>query len=328
VPRWTRSPVASGLGGTPSPDVDHLTVIAGSLHSDQADTTGWHTGGMATSALQTAHAGLISRALDVAGRLANDAAEVITATAGRLASPGAKAHPFDWVTETDRTLERHTRRVLAAEFPGSSVLGEEYGGSGSDGSPLVLPGIAGAPELLWIVDPVDGTSNYVAGVPWCCYSLALVDADGPLVGVIADPYQGQIYAAARGLGARANGRRLPPSTLTSLAGALVFAEPGRPGRRPELAGLIDRVRTAHAGVRVVGSSALAITQVALGRAAAAILPSAGYSVWDVAGALSLASEAGMSVTDLDGNKNALPLDGLIVATPGVAEQATALVKPH
>lgn len=283
---------------------------------------------MATPAPGAPHAGLISSALEVAGRLANDAAEVITATAGRLAFPGAKTHPFDWVTETDRTLERHTRRVLAAEFPGCSVLGEEYGGAGADGEALLLPGNPGGPELLWIVDPIDGTSNYVAGVPWCCYSLALVDAQGPLVGVVADPYQGQIYAAARGLGARANGRPLPPSTLDSLAGALVFAEPGKPGRRPELAGLIDRVRAAHAGVRVVGSSALAITQVALGRAAAAILPSAGYFVWDVAGALSLALEAGMTVSDLDGKQDTLPLDGLIVARPGVAEEVAALVTPR
>jgi myo-inositol-1(or 4)-monophosphatase len=271
-------------------------------------------------------AGLISRALDLAGRLANDAAEVITATAGRMASPGAKAHPFDWVTETDRTLERHTRRVIVAEFPGSAVLGEEYGSSTGGDDPLALPGEPGAPDLLWIVDPVDGTANYVAGIPWCCYSLALIDADGPLVGVIADPYQGQIHAAARGLGLRSNGRRVPSGSLTSLAGSLIFAEPSKPGERPDLTLLFDRARAAHAGLRVVGSSALAISQVALGRAAAAVLPSAGYHVWDVAGALSLALEAGMSVTDLDGNKCLLPLDGLIVAAPAVADEVADLVK--
>ncbi len=270
-------------------------------------------------------AGLISRALDLAGRLANDAAEVITATAGRMASPGAKAHPFDWVTETDRTLERHTRRVIAAEFPGSAVLGEEYGTSTEGGNPFGLPGEPGTPDLLWIVDPVDGTANYVAGIPWCCYSLALVDAYGPLVGVIADPYQGQIYAAARGRGLRANGRRVPPSTLTSVTGSLVFAEPSRPGERPQLAPLIDRARAAHAGLRMVGSSALAVTQVALGRAAAAVLPSAGYHVWDVAAAVCLASEAGMAVTDLDGKAGVLPLDGLIVAPPDVVDEVVALV---
>ncbi len=268
--------------------------------------------------------GLISRALELAGRLANDAAEVITATAGRLASPGSKAHPFDWVTETDRTLERHTRRVIAAEFPSSAVLGEEYGGP--DGAwTALLPGQPGAPELLWIVDPVDGTANYVAGMPWCGYSLALVDAAGPLVGVIADPYQGQIYAAARGRGLRANGRPVPTSPITELAGSLIFAEPGKPGERPEIAALVDQCRRVHAGLRIVGSSALAVTQVALGRAAAAILPSAGYQVWDVAGALSLAIEAGLSVTDLDGVPDLLPLAGLIVAAPLVAAEAIDLV---
>ncbi len=272
--------------------------------------------------------GLISRALDLAGRLANDAAEVITATAGRLASPGAKTHPFDWVTETDRTLERHTRRVIAAEFPGSAVLGEEYGSSSSGDDPLALPGEPGAPDLLWIVDPVDGTANYVAGIPWCCYSLALVDAHGPLVGVIADPYLGQIYAAARGLGLRANGRRVPSRPMSTLAGSLIFAEPSKPGERPDLATLVGRARAAHAGLRLVGSSALAITQVALGRATAAVLPSAGYHVWDVAGALSLASEAGMSVLDLAGRPGVLPLDGLIVAAPEVVDQVIELVAEH
>src|SRR5437660_11449648 len=71
--------------------------------------------------------GLLSRALEVAGRLANDATDVITATAGRGARPGTKDSPFDWVSDTDRTLERHTRRVLTAEFAGIPEVGEEFG---------------------------------------------------------------------------------------------------------------------------------------------------------------------------------------------------------
>src|SRR2546423_712752 len=159
--------------------------------------------------------GLLSRALEVAGRLANDATDVITATAGRGARPGSKDSPFDWVTDTDRTLERHTRRVLAAEFPGVPVVGEEYGAD---------PDAHRAP-YRWVVDPVDGTANYVAGFPWCAYSLALVDASGPVVGVIADPSRAQIYAAARGRGVRANGvpvRVVPRAP----AGGLVCAELG------------------------------------------------------------------------------------------------------
>ncbi|AEA27703.1 inositol monophosphatase [Pseudonocardia dioxanivorans CB1190] len=251
--------------------------------------------------------GLLSRALEVAGRLANDAAEVIAATAGRSVAgglpPGAtsKADPFDWVTDTDRTLERHTRRVLAAEFPGVPVVGEEYGRD------------AGAADaaLRWVVDPVDGTANFVAGFPWCAYSLALVDHDGPVVGVVADPGRSRLYAAARGRGVRANGVAVRVCDRDDAAGGLVCAEPPTDT-------LLRAARAGHAGVRVLGSSALAITQVAGGQAVAAVLQ--GYQEWDVAGALALALAAGAVVVDVDGRPDPMPADGMVVAAPGVVGQ--------
>ena len=255
--------------------------------------------------------GLVSRALEVSGRLANDATDVITATAGRGARPGATDSPFDWVTDTGRTLERHTRRVLTAEFPGIPVLGEEFGAG---------PGPQTAP-YRWVVDPVDGTANHVAGVPWCAYSLPLVDAAGPVVGVVADPYRGQIYAAARGRGARANGGRLRLADRSSTAGALVCTELARTGPWPGMGSFIERAAAAHTGVRVLGSAALAVTQVALGHAAAAVLHS--YHEWDVAGAVAVAVEAGAAVLDRHGEDDPLPVDGLLVAAPGVAEQVLA-----
>ncbi len=144
------------------------------------------------------------------------------ATAGRGTDPDTQTSPYNWVTDTDRTLERHTRRVLTGEFPGVPVLGESCDSPDGFG-PMPLPGPAGGAELLWVVDPVDGTANYVAGLPWCGYSLALLDADGPLVGVIAHPYQAQIYAAARGRGLRANGRVVDPSDGRRLHGLVVAA---------------------------------------------------------------------------------------------------------
>ncbi|GAA3003301.1 inositol monophosphatase family protein [Actinokineospora diospyrosa] len=253
--------------------------------------------------------GLLSRALEIAGRLANDATDVITATAGRGARPVVLDTPFDWVTDTDRTLERHTRRVLTAEFPGIPVVGEEFGADlGSDES-----------EYRWVVDPVDGTANYIAGVPWCAYSLALVDAEGPVVGVVADPYRGQIYAAARGRGMRANGVRVQLVDRTSAAGTIVCTELARTGPWPGMSGFIERASAAHAGVRVLGSAALAVAQVALGHAAAAVLHS--YHEWDVAGAVALALESGAVVLDRRGEDAPLPVDGLLVAAPGVAEAA-------
>jgi myo-inositol-1(or 4)-monophosphatase len=253
--------------------------------------------------------GLMSRALEVAGRLANDAAEVITATAGREHQSGAahKSNPFDWVTDTDRTLERHTRRVLAAEFPGVPVIGEEYGTltEGCDPDARTSP-------YRWVVDPVDGTANYVAGFPWCAYSLALVDASGPVVGVIADPSRAQIYAAARGRGVRANGvpvRVVPRAP----AGGLICAELG-PDRT---ASFTRHATAAHAGIRARGSSALAVTQVALGHAVAAVLE--GYQEWDVAGAACLAAEAGAVIVDGNGRPDALPEGEMIVAVPGALD---------
>jgi myo-inositol-1(or 4)-monophosphatase len=252
--------------------------------------------------------GLISHALEVAGRLANDATDVITATAGRGAKPTAKDSPFDWVTDTDRTLERHTRRVLTAEFPGIPVVGEEFGAD---------IGVAES-EYRWVVDPVDGTANYVAGVPWCAYSLALVDADGPVVGVVADPYRGQIYAAARGRGARANGAPVTMPERTTVAGAIVCTELTTGAPWPGMPEFIARAAAAHAGVRILGSAALAVVQVALGHAAAVVLHS--VHEWDVAGGIALALESGAMVSDRHGGPSPVVGNGLLVAAPGIADE--------
>ncbi|MGP4015223.1 inositol monophosphatase family protein [Saccharopolyspora sp. 5N708] len=258
---------------------------------------------------------LVSRAFEVAGRLANDAADVITATAGRGAQPAPTESPFDWVTDTGRTLERHTRRVLSDEFPGFPVFGEEF-----DAAPTTIAehwaARAGSAKFRWSVDPVDGTANYVAGLPWCAYSLAMLDEHGPVVGVVADPYRTQIYAAARGRGMRANGTPVRLHEQLETRGGIVCTELTKNGPWRGMDRFITNAASAQVGVRLLGSPALAIAQVALGHAVAAVLDS--YQEWDVAGALALATEAGATVLDRRGNPTALPLDGLLVAAPGVA----------
>lgn len=255
---------------------------------------------MTAPSLSPVEPALLSRALDVAGRLANDAAEVISATAGR--GTGDRTGLFDWVTHTDRTLERHTRRVLAGEFAGVPVVGEEFGTDDRT-------------RLRWVVggpgETRCGTANYVAGFPWCAYSLALVDAAGPVVGVIADPSRAQIYAAARGRGMRANGVAVAPGSRS--AGGLVCCELGA-GAAP---GFLRAAAAAQAAVRVLGSAALAITQVALGHAAAAVVD--GHREWDVAGALCLAAEAGALVVDAAGRPDPLPAGPLVVAQPAALD---------
>lgn len=250
--------------------------------------------------------GLVSIALEVAGRLANDASDVIMATAGRGARPSEDESPFDWVTDTDHTLERHTRRVLTSEFPDIPVYCEN---TDQD--------VSGSSEFRWVVDPVDGTANYTAGMPWCAYSLALVDRWGPVVGVVADPYRAQIYAAARGRGMRANGT---PVRLTERQGdsLVVCTEMTRSGPWPGMGSFITTAAVAGTGVRVLGSKALAVSQVALGHVAAAVLH--GYHEWDVAGAVALAVESGAVVLDRRGDGALLPVDGLLVAAPDAADE--------
>lgn len=257
---------------------------------------------------------LVSRALEVAGRLANEAADVITATAGRGARPEVTESPFDWVTDTGRTLERHTRRILADEFPGVPVLGEEFGAASAEPD-----GATDTEGLRWVVDPVDGTANYVSGVPWCAYSLAMVDARGPVVGVVADPYRTQIYAAARSRGMRANGSPVRLAGEHESRAGVVCTEFTKTGPWEGMDQFIANAAADHVGVRVLGSPALAITQVALGQATAAVLHS--YDVWDVAGALALAVESGATVLDRQGRPTRLPEDGLLVAAPGVGDKA-------
>lgn len=239
---------------------------------------------------------LLSRALEIAGRLANDAAEVIAATLGRSAGE----HPFDWITQTDRTLERHTRRVLAAEFGAVPVLGRD-------------PDAAEPGPYRWVVGgPGDGrcgVANHVSGFGWCSYGLALVDAVGPVVGVVADPGRAQIYAAARGRGMRANGMVVRPVEREGPGGPVCCEVAG-----PAAPGLL---RAAGARARVLGSAALAITQVALGHAAAAVLDSHRES--DVAAALCLAGESGAAVTDTDGRPDPLPSGPLVVARPAALD---------
>lgn len=255
---------------------------------------------------------LVSRAFEVAGRLANDAADVIIATAGRGARPAPSESPFDWVTDTGRTLERHTRRILADEFPGTPVFGEEFGEEPS------VPPQQGVSHFRWSVDPVDGTANYVAGLPWCAYSLAMLDGYGPVVGVVADPYRTQIYAAARGRGMRANGTPVRLPDRTEIRGGIVCTELTKNGPWPGMDRFITNAASAQVGVRLLGSPALAIAQVALGHSIAAVLDH--YEEWDVAGALALATESGATVLDRRGRPDPLPRDGLLVAAPGAAAE--------
>ena len=221
-----------------------------------------------------------------------------------------KTGPADYVTDTDRDIETYVRERLAEFFPDHAVLGEEFGGEAAPSAPT------------WFVDPVDGTTNYTHDLPWHSFSLALHDASGPLVAVVADAGRGEILSAARGLGARRDGVPITASTTTDLAGTVVLTELASHTPWPGQLAFLGHMAKREATVRVMGSSALALATVATGRAAAAVLGGA-YQTWDVAAGALIAQEAGARMFGHDGaeasRSDGPPAAGMLVAAPGVAE---------
>ncbi len=252
----------------------------------------------------------LGRAARVAAELADRAAQVM-----RDSVPGVhrhKANPADIVTDTDEAIESQVRAVLRREFPDHWIEGEEHG---------VHQGAEGAPR--WVVDPVDGTTNYAHGIGWSSFSLGLADADGtPLVGVVADPYRGEVFSAVRGQGARLNGRPIHAADHGELRGHVVMTEwaahaPWR-GMQRILAELSDRYCT----VRIMGSTALSLAQVAAGRASAAMIGA--FHAVDGMPALLIGMEAGALAFDDNGPTTASPSGGLLLAAPDTAREAAEL----
>lgn len=231
-------------------------------------------------------------------------------TAAELAT---KAHAADWVTSVDVSLERRVREVLAKEFPDHVVVGEELGGTDPpDGGPR------------WYVDPIDGTTNFVHGVPGYSFSLAVADEAGLAAGVVAAPFTGELFSAVRGRGAWLDGQRLECSPAKTLVGGIVLMELAGYRLWPDLAEVMVRLEARSCVTRVLGSSAYTLASVGAGRAAAACL--GGCHPIDCAAGVLVAKEAGARVITGRGVDRVFPRDrtarqpGLAVAAPGVAEE--------
>ena len=226
-----------------------------------------------------------------------------------------KSSETDPVSDADRQAEQTIKELLTAERPDDGLLAEE--GARSDA----------ASGRRWVVDPLDGTVNYLYGLPTWCVSVALEDADGTLVGVVHDPGRGETFRAARGQGSELNGRRLRVRRCERLETALVatgFAY--QPERRTEqaqvVAGLLPRVRD----IRRAGAAALDMAWLAAGRLDGYY--ERGLKPWDWAAGRLLVREAGGEVAELPGEPygvaaaSAPLLPTLLEALGGAASAAT------
>jgi myo-inositol-1(or 4)-monophosphatase len=231
----------------------------------------------------------------------------------------AKSTPTDPVSEADLAAEHAIRELLARERPGDAILGEEGGeteGAGPDEG------------LRWVVDPLDGTVNYLYGYPAFGVSVGCEDGAGAVVGVVLDPVRDECFAARRSGPATLNGGRLAPERPTSLERALVATGFGYDsGVRALQAEVVGRVLPRTRDIRRGGSAALDLCWCAAGRVDAYF--EHGVKPWDYTAGALICQRAGLQVRRLaagDGD-NPLP-SGLLVAPPALIDQLAALVDPR
>jgi myo-inositol-1(or 4)-monophosphatase len=225
--------------------------------------------------------------LELAERAARAAGDVLMAFYGRPAEGVAtKSSATDLVSDADRAAERTIRELLETERPDDGLVAEEGSRAHGDSG------------RRWVVDPLDGTINFLYGFPAWAVSVALEDADGLLVGVVHAPIHRETFRAARGEGAFVGERRLTVREPRPLERALVSTgfsyEPARRAEQAKvIAGLLPRARD----IRRAGAAALDLAWLAAGRVDAFF--ERGLQHWDWAAGRLLVEEAGGAVTWLD-----------------------------
>jgi myo-inositol-1(or 4)-monophosphatase len=226
--------------------------------------------------------------LELAIRAAREAGELLRANMGRRIDVLHKG-PIDLVTEVDIASERLIKDLITTHYPRHTVLGEE---AGTEGAPDA--------EYRWIVDPLDGTTNYAHGYPCFCVSIALERRREPVLGVIYDPTRDELFVAERGAGATLNGRPIRVTDTAPLRQSLLvtgFPYDFARGDFPNLEHFKNFCMTAQA-VRRDGSAALDLCYTACGRFDG--FWELALKAWDTAGGTLMVTEAGGRVTNFSG----------------------------
>lgn len=236
---------------------------------------------------------LYNQELELAVRAAHEAGRLIRDWFCRHRETHTKSCLSDLVTEVDRQCELAITAVLREHFPTHAVVGEEQQADQ-----------AGEPggEMTWYVDPLDGTTNFVFGVPLCTVSIALTRSGKPVLGVVYEPFRDETFTAVDGGGAFLNGAAISVDRKISTLerSLLVTGYPGNTAMRPRMH-MVDyrRVIDACGNLRALGSAALELAYVACGRLTGSWEMS--LRPWDVAAGMVLVKEAGGRVSDLAGN---------------------------
>lgn len=249
--------------------------------------------------------------LDAAARLARLAGAIIRDKFGGKFERSYKSCPSDLVTEVDYASESLIITGLRREFPDHDIIGEE-----SSGSAAIAPD-----GYAWCIDPLDGTTNFVYGIPFCSVSIGLLFNGEVVAGVVYDPFRDECFGASRGGGCFLNDRAVRvDATRKMLSQALLVT--GYPENKSYSERLLridyHKVAQSCSNLRALGSAALELAYVACGRLTGLwenpLMP------WDVAAGSLLVQEAGGRVTDIDGKKLSLERHLSIAASNGLIHE--------
>lgn len=261
---------------------------------------------------------MIKPALTVAVKAARAAGNVILRRMSRLdAIPVSEKDRFDFASEVDRQAESEIIRELKRTYPRHAILAEESGAQGK-GDPV------------WVIDPLDGTHNYLRGFPHFCVSIAQMERGLPVVAVIFDPLRSELFTATQGGGAFVNERRMRVADRKTLDGALLAT--GLPFRKREHMDsqfAIMRqmlVQGSAEDIRRTGSAALDLAYVAAGRVDGYF--EIGLKPWDMAAGQLLVREAGGRCADFTGGDGFMASGNVVAGNLKLVEAMVESIKPH
>ena len=254
--------------------------------------------------------------LNIAVKAARRAGSIINRASRNLDVIAVKEKAAnDFVSDVDREAEQAIIRTLREAYPAHAILAEESGASGSS-------------EYQWIIDPLDGTTNFLHGFPQYAVSIALLHKGVINQAVVYDPGRNDLFTATKGRGAYLNETRLRVSKRPHLQPCLIGT--GFPYRQLDhldaYLGMMRDVIKHTAGVRRPGSAALDLAYVAAGRLDG--FWELGLSKWDIAAGALLITESGGLVGDLQGNDGYLESGNIVAGNPKVFAQLLPLLAPH
>ena len=212
--------------------------------------------------------------------------------------------PNDFVSNIDKTAEAIIVDQIRETYPDHAIIGEEFGAK------------SGNSEFTWIIDPLDGTLNFLQGIPHFAISIGIMKGRHHEHGIIYDPVRGEEFIASRGSGAQLNGKRIRVSARSKLEDCVLATglPPGSVENRLDeyMVGLKDLTGSCR-GIRRAGSAALDLAYVAAGRTDG--FWEMGLSQWDIAAGIVLVREAGGFVSDLEGGESFFNSGDIIAANP-------------